>query len=38
MLDNIAKMMLCTAMSQGDVYPKAIANFMFREIIEDAHT
>ena len=38
MLDNITRMMLRAAMTQEDVYPKAIANFMFREIVEDAHT
>lgn len=32
------KSMLLAALSQHDVYPKALANFMFREIIEDAHT
>ena len=30
-------MMLSLAYSQTDSYPKALANFMFREIIEDAH-
>lgn len=30
--------MLEMAYAQSDVYPKALANFMFREIIEDAHT
>jgi hypothetical protein len=29
--------MLIAAYSQKDVYPKALASFMFREIIEDAH-
>ena len=32
------KMLLSAAYSQTDSYPKALANFMFREIIEDAHT
>lgn len=32
------KNMLLAALTQKDVYPKALANFMFREIIEDAHT
>jgi hypothetical protein len=36
MLDT-DKNLLITALSQKDVYPKALANFMFREIIEDAH-
>lgn len=31
------KLMLIAALSQKDVYPKALASFMFREIIEDAH-
>ena len=35
-MDEI-KWMLAAAYSQTDSYPKALANFMFREIIEDAH-
>ena len=31
------EMMLSLAYSQTDSFPKALANFMFREIIEDAH-
>lgn len=31
------KQLLSIAYSQTDSYPKALANFMFREIIEDAH-
>ena len=31
------KLMLMNGLSQSDSYPKALANFMFREIIEDAH-
>lgn len=31
------KWMLTQAYSQTDSYPKALANYMFREIIEDAH-
>lgn len=30
--------MLIAALSQRDVYPKALANFLFCEIIEDAHS
>ncbi len=37
-MDNAGRNMLIAALSQKDVYPKALANFMFREIIEDAHT
>lgn len=37
-MDDIGKGMLIAALSQKDVYPKALANFMFREIIEDAHS
>ena len=36
-MDSTDKDMLIAALSQKDVYPKALANFMFREIIEDAH-
>ena len=36
-MDSADKSMLIAALSQKDVYPKALANFMFREIIEDAH-
>lgn len=36
-MDSTDKNMLIAALSQKDVYPKALANFMFREIIEDAH-
>lgn len=36
-MDNIDRDMLTAALMQKDVYPKALANFMFREIIEDAH-
>lgn len=31
------KMMMSLAYSRTDAYPKALAYFMFREIIEDAH-
>ena len=34
-MNNTDKNMLIAALSQKDVYPKALANFMFREIIED---
>lgn len=34
---EILKLMLTKGLSQTDSYPKALANFMFREIIEDAH-
>lgn len=37
-MNNTDKNMLIAALSQKDVYPKALANFMFREIIEDAHS
>lgn len=30
--------MLGAALAQSDAYPKALANFLFREVIEDAHT
>ena len=36
-MDSTDKNMLIAALSQKDVYPKALANFMFREIIEDVH-
>lgn len=35
-MENISKAMLIMALQQKDVYSKAIANFMFREVIEDA--
>ena len=31
------KFTLNAALMQSDVYPKALANFLFRELIEDAH-
>jgi len=34
---DFEKDLLIAAFSQKDVYPKALASFMFREIIEDAH-
>ena len=37
-MDSTDKNMLIAALSQKDVYPKALANFMFREIIENAHS
>ena len=37
-MDITEKNMMIAALSQKDVYPKALANFMFREIIEDAHS
>ena len=37
-MDSKDKNMLIAALSQKDVYPKALANFMFREIIENAHS
>ena len=30
--------MLGAALAQSDTYTKALANFLFREVIEDAHT
>ena len=37
-MDDIAIKMYKAANSQGGVYPKAIANFLFREVIEDVHS
>ena len=37
MPDSTLKQLLATVSSYSDVYPKALANFLFREIIEDAH-
>ena len=37
-MDDATRGLLIAALSQKDVYPKALANFMFREIIEDAHS
>ena len=34
---DFEKTLLQLAASQNDAYPKALANYMFREIIEDAH-
>jgi hypothetical protein len=36
-MDDANRLFLITALSQKDVYPKALASFLFREIIEDAH-
>ena len=36
-IDEFEKSLLHFAASQNDAYPKALANYMFREIIEDAH-
>ncbi len=33
----MTKALLASVLSYSDVYPKALANFLFREIIEDAH-
>lgn len=37
MKDKIVEEFIISANSQSHVYPKALANFLFREIIEDAH-
>lgn len=36
-MDNTDKKLMSSVLKQADVYPKALANFIFREIIEDAH-
>lgn len=36
--EDTVKFMLHAALTQSDAYPKALANFLFREIIEDVHT
>ena len=36
-MEDTDRLLLIAALSQHDVYPKALASFMFREIIEDAH-
>lgn len=36
-MESFEKQMYERALRQNDVYAKALANFMFREIIEDAH-
>ncbi|MFT3950958.1 MAG: hypothetical protein QM689_03225 [Oscillospiraceae bacterium] len=38
MMDDCERNVLIAALSQKDVYPKALASFMFREVIEDAHS
>lgn len=35
--EDTVKFMLHAALTQSDAYPKALANFLFREIIEEAH-
>lgn len=37
MPNSALKQLLAAVSSYSDVYPKALANFLFREIIEDAH-
>ena len=37
MKDKVIESFFQLANSQNHVYPKALANFLFREIIEDAH-
>jgi len=37
-MDSFTESLMSSALSQKDVYPKAIASFLFREVIEDAHT
>lgn len=37
-MDDIAIKMYKAANSQEGVYPKALANFLFREVIEDVHS
>lgn len=36
--EDTVKLLLQAGLTQSDAYPKALANFLFREIIEDAHT
>ena len=36
-VSDFEKRFLQFAASQNDAYPKALANYLFREIIEDAH-
>ena len=36
-MGSFEKQMYEVALKQNDVYAKAIANFIFREVIEDAH-
>lgn len=35
--ENTIKFMLNAALIQSDVYHKSLANFLFQELIEDAH-
>lgn len=35
--EDTIKLMPHTALTQSDSYPKALANYLFREIIEEAH-
>lgn len=37
-MDDIAIKMYKAANPQSGVYPKALANFLFREVIEDVHS
>lgn len=37
-MDDTVIKMYKAANSQNNVYPKALANFLFREIIEDVHS
>lgn len=37
MPNSVLKQLLAKVLSYSDVYPKALANFLFREIIEDTH-
>lgn len=36
--EDTVKLLLQAALTQSDAYPKALANFLFREVIEEAHT
>jgi hypothetical protein len=37
MVDPTIEQMMMVAFSQTDSYPKALANFIFRDIVEDVH-
>ncbi len=36
-MEDTLKMMYERALQQNDVYPKALANFVFKQVIETAH-
>ena len=35
--EDTVKLLLQAGLTQSDAYPKALANFLFREVIEEAH-